>query len=369
MRWKSLIGKVLVLLGATIFALLCAEGCMSFIHLPLQSAWRLTHTHKVVLDDDVIVMTPKFTHDKFYHRTKDRYLLVALGDSFTEGYPVARCEDPRVTCEKDDSWPGSLANNLSDRGVSIQVVNAGYSESGPDQHLRHFTDHILPRLKPDIVIWQFCANDLLDNYIFPTYSIENGELTPLSGRDNWLWKRQNFWNKLPLPQWVKSRSRVLQALTFVFQSNSRQQVPEQYKSDPRQWSIDKLEKEIAMMNHLAEEVGFQVYFVLIAPQSIYLRETDPERWDKFINMPDYSAMLSILSQQPNFELAYFETPELVAHGIQPTIAGPPGVSEMIFVDKRAALKLGFRHYNENGYRLVADRMADRLINDQVVYAP
>ncbi len=31
--------------------------------------------------------------------------------------------------------------------------------SGPDQQLRYFDKHLLPRIKPDIVVWVFYAND------------------------------------------------------------------------------------------------------------------------------------------------------------------------------------------------------------------
>ena len=366
--YKALPGKILVGLLGTVFALFLVEGCLQLTTSKpeLQSGWRL-HNKTVVLDDDVIVIVPKFTYDEFYQRTEAHHLIVALGDSFTEGYPVAGCHDPRVPCNKDDTWPGALAKELREKGISAQVVNAGFSDSGPDQHLRLFETRILPRLKPDIVIWQFCGNDLYDNFFYPVYSItESGVLSPLSGRDNWLWKRRRFSNNLPLPMIVADNSRVIQHILHTFQLGWMLQVPPAYKKDAHQWSIEKLEIELETMNRLANEHDFEAYFVLITPQSQYLRETNPERWDEYVNTADFKTLRRILSKQSRFELAYFEQPELVAAGIIPTAPGAPGVAEMIFANDRDQLEEGMRHFNEEGYRLLAKRVGERLVRDQVV---
>lgn len=82
-------------------------------------------------------------------RAKGRSVVMCLGDSFTQGYPV----DP------SHSYPAVLEELLP----QCCVVNLGIGDSGPDRQLAYFQRWVLPRLKPQLVIWALYANDVRDN--------------------------------------------------------------------------------------------------------------------------------------------------------------------------------------------------------------
>ena len=53
-------------------------------------------------------------------------------------------------------------------------------------------------------------------------------------------------------------------------------VPVEYRSDPERWSLEKIRLAIKEMRRFGEELGFEVHFVLIAPQAVYLNERSDE---------------------------------------------------------------------------------------------
>ncbi|TDJ46280.1 MAG: hypothetical protein E2O52_05300, partial [Gammaproteobacteria bacterium] len=103
------------------------------------------HVNSRVPDDKIILARPQFLSEKYYAVDPMRETVVTLGDSFVEGYPVAM----------KDSYPAVLGRLLGARDRPANVINMGLGDSGPDQHLRLFKEHLLPRLTPDIVVWSF----------------------------------------------------------------------------------------------------------------------------------------------------------------------------------------------------------------------
>ena len=149
----------------------------------LSSAWILDSEYRV-LDEHLITVDRHYLEDGFYESFQvaaPTRLVVALGDSFTAGIPVSY----------DDAYPAVLERMLRDDSFDVRVMNAGLGDTGPEQHLVLLTNYILPRVDPDIVIWQFYANDSVDNALKPLFSLsEKGALVPLDARDNWLYRRQ-----------------------------------------------------------------------------------------------------------------------------------------------------------------------------------
>ena len=79
--------------------------------------------------------------------TAHRPVILAIGDSMTAGYGVAR----------DVTYPAQLENELRKRGYDYLVVNQGVTGSTTTQALSRLTRAL--SLQPDIVIIQLGGND------------------------------------------------------------------------------------------------------------------------------------------------------------------------------------------------------------------
>ncbi len=122
---------------------------------------------------------------------------MTLGDSFTEGYPVYNGK----------TYPDVLRGLLSNAECRINVINAGQGDTGTDQQLKMFTRYILPRLKPDVVIWSIYPNDIMDNVEKAVYTVsDNNKFVPLDGPKSWLSIRQFIYDNFPLPAPVKKEA-------------------------------------------------------------------------------------------------------------------------------------------------------------------
>ena len=355
-----------LVLGGLLVGLIVAEaGLRSFDYkLQLSHAWILGSKIRV-LNDDVIVIPQLFLDQGFYaaHRSqKSDLLVVALGDSFTEGHPVERCTDPRLPCPRDDSYPGVLERLLNDAGLDAAVVHAGIGDSGPDQQLRFFKDYILPRLSPQIVVWQFYTNDTWDNVKFPTYAIsEENSLVPLDAHSNWYYRRLQLFNRIPLPSSVKKRSYAVNGLMQPFEDKRFSQVPTRYGNDPLAWAHDKIALEVKEMQRLARLHNFDVYFVLIAHQARYLTSMDPgwmwnDHWASYEE--EYQHLLDLLESQPTFILAEFSAGEVQ----ETTFLPVHSIADAIFAGAtRDPMPRGNQHFNEAGNALLAQKVAQRIL--------
>lgn len=226
-------------------------------HPPLQSGWMLGGTYST-LDDDLITIPRFLLAPEFYARPADRPLVLAIGDSFTQGYPV----------DAEQTYPAVLQQRLAARGVQVDVANAGMGDSGPDQQLRLLETRLLPRLRPAVVVWTFYANDLWDNVLKPVYTIEEGRLVPISSATHWIAFRQRLFDAVP--PWFARGSWAFHALLHATEAKGVDLVPSSERADPTAWAARKLRLELASFDRLAHEARFTPYVVLIAPQSRYL---------------------------------------------------------------------------------------------------
>src|SRR5262249_55162564 len=79
--------------------------------------------------------------------------VVALGDSFTQGYGVA----------ENEAWPRRLETLLDARG-RYEVVNLGVPGTNPRDYLSHLQDPGLA-YQPDIVLVTVMGNDVQDRWV------------------------------------------------------------------------------------------------------------------------------------------------------------------------------------------------------------
>jgi lysophospholipase L1-like esterase len=297
-------------------------------------------------DDDVIFLPPHLRSDAHYTLQGASPVLVAMGDSFTAGHPVANA----------DAYPSVLGALLLARGIPTQVIEIGVGDTGPDQQLRAFERDVLARLTPNVVVWQFFPNDEWDNVIKATYRIEESRLAPLDVRRNWLHRRQRIYDAVPFGSLLLRHSLVFRFALKGAERWRTSAVPFADRNNPNRWGSEKIALAVARMQELGREHGFRSYFVLVAPQSAYI---DPQKRPPELRgfMRSYERMLEMLRDEPNFIHIHFDASEgedlLHAH-----FAG----------GDRDSLGIGARHFNENGYRLFAERVFARLVSDGALSA-
>ena len=262
-------------------------------------------------------------------------VIVTLGDSFTAGSPVA----------SEDSYPRVLSRLLRDAHWPAHVINMGVGNSGPDQHLRLLTDYVLPRVRPEVVVWTLYSNDVYDNVRFAAYDVQDGRLVPLDCAWHWTYVRQAVYDWLPLPHALKKRSAVVRALMKSIEAIGATQVD----AEGERRAAAKLALEIQEMDRLAAEHGFMILYVLIAPQSVYLaaRGGGAQDWASSCSTRYFETIARILGSREDLVLIDFHERN--------------AESEVFAGADRDRNGLGDRHFNETGYRMLAEIVAERLL--------
>ena len=333
----------------------------------LSSSWILGHKDRVP-ERDILNISRKFLDAQYYNSYLERQsdqMIISLGDSFTDGYPVTRCPGRRPPCPNDDSYPGVLERLLSHEDQTFSVVRAGMTDTGPDQQLRLFKKYILPTFQPQIVVWQFYSNDTVNNVLYSTYDISDKvELTPLDAKSNWSFRRLRLYNLIPLPESIKKQSRIVKLSMSYFERQRFSQVPDNFVDDPREWGRNKIVLEIEEMKRLSKLHNFELFFILVAPQAYYLKLADPtwhwpDQWDS--RETEYQLLKDIFEQQPNYISGEFTAEEIR------NVTGVPvtSISDTLFASaERDNALQGIRHFNELGYEMLARAVANRITLDQ-----
>lgn len=106
--------------------------------------------------------------------TDDVSKIVVLGDSYTYGHAVS----------DDQAIPSYLQDEVNKHGQDMLVINAGVQGYNPDQEYIYLTEEILPKIKPDVVIWNISFNDLIDMRTHSLHHLQGQSLIRLPGWTN-----------------------------------------------------------------------------------------------------------------------------------------------------------------------------------------
>ncbi|MEO6223279.1 MAG: hypothetical protein ABIP90_08505 [Vicinamibacterales bacterium] len=345
-RSPRLVGRIFLLLMSLALATAGIEVALRVAHYrpSLSSAWILGNRERPT-DEDVVTIDRGFLAEDFYRPFQDpspAKLLVTLGDSFTTSFPVGNT----------DRYPRVLERVLATHSFDARVMNVGMGDSGPDQQLKLFTKYVLPRVRPDIVVWQFYPNDTYENAIKALYTVGNDDsLVPINAKHNWLYRRQRFFDAVPLPMGIKKNSYLFNLILRQYERGLEAQVPP--GKDKLEWGRHKIELEIGRMNQLAAQNGFRVYYTLVAPESDYKNDVPPGSAGAAEFM-EYQKLLAIVEKEPTFINGRFGTANL-----EEMNSGTD-----LFADgTRDPSPYGSRHLNEAGYRFLAHRIANRVLRD------
>ena len=297
----------------------------------LGSEWMLDSPN-LTLDDDVIII-PRTLLKPGVYAPPPTPLVLAIGDSFTQGFPV----DP------PKAYPPMLERLLARRDIAVTVRNAGMGDSGPDQQLRLLETRLLPRLEPAVVVWQLYSNDVWDNLTKSVYRLVDDRLVPVSGVDHWIARRQRLFDWTPLPAAVKKNSRVFRLLLRSIERHAQPRPPE----NSVEWAVAKIAHELDEFDRLARIHGFVPYVVLVHPQSTYLSKTQGP-WQVMWNVQADQQLVGVLQGRAAVSDGYL---------------GPDGGDRDFADDGRDTAARGDRHLNERGYARLAAVVAHRLVHD------
>ena len=307
--------------------------------------WQLGTTGRV-LNSDVILIRPDFLEEAFYEATETATRIVALGDSFTEGYPVSG----------DNSYPAVLERVLRKQGRDVSVLNMGLGNSGPDIQLRLLQGYALPRFEPDFLIWTFYSNDLTDNLSQPGFETRGGKLVPLDGTDHWTYRRYHLYDNIPLPDGLKNKSAIVRVFLKAWEASQLSRLD--LGPEAQAASRARVPLTLGEARRLSAKHKFKLLVVLIAPQAAYLSELEPEKWSNHQGLQQYLDLRRILEEDgPLLEIFHTDVLEAAQQGELESAA--PGFG--IFVDAtRDGGTLGRHHFNEEGYRRTARTIAAQI---------
>ena len=145
------IRRIPLLLGSTIVALLLAVvGADIVLRLvgfspQISHEWlaRSSLVHHRLPDRRTILLPPAFVEQSRYAVPAGKRAVIVLGDSFTQGHPVA----------SENSFPAVLQRLFDQDGAPLHVINMGFGDSAPGQHLRLFESRVLPSVgRPSMVV-------------------------------------------------------------------------------------------------------------------------------------------------------------------------------------------------------------------------
>lgn len=280
------------------------------------------------MDKDLIFTTTHVEQriSELAQKKDDRFRVLLIGDSFTQG-------DPQP---ENFSYDRFLKKHFLLEGTDVEVVNLGVGGFGPDQELVLLQKAMENSPKVDVVVWQFFSNDIFENYTQGLFDIGESGLQQKSGQENWLYRRQIFYDNLPLPDRIKYESYLINWLLYFFEKENYGQPEEGYEKY-YQNSLGKIDLAIDRAQSLAKQKGFKLYITLIAPQATYLDEKSEE--SKY-TLADYQRLQKLLSTKENFveiKIEDNDSPE----------------NKYFSKEGQDPLPFGSRHFNELGYESMA----------------
>lgn len=278
---------------------------------------------------------------------KNRFRVMALGDSITFGYglPV------------EDSYPKQLETYLRQSRMQVDVINAGVSGYSPTEEVAFLQAKGL-QFKPDVVILQLCVNDITQN---------SGELLQIN--------RQKMFDHS-----LVHSSKVLQILLQKWWETTVQNTASEEEFFKKRYSGIKLnsaeDKDLAALTTLLQKENLAD----TSPFSKNLQRNYPALFTSSFHLGVLEQALSELkklSTDHNFKVVVLITPVLdtthsaqwnsvykvMAHLAQKfsfDVVNMEESFEKYGKNKLALNNYDLLHFNKEGHTLVADELFNYL---------
>lgn len=273
--------------------------------------------------------------------------IIILGDSFVWG-----------NTSNNLTYPALLEKILRNNSCEIQVLNAGISGYGTDQEYLFFTERILPKIRPSILIWNININDIYDNIDRPLFDMQNNQLVRIPA-----WKNGYFLNgifRYNLPAYLKLKSKLVNFISYKLSNVKLFHINSIY---PTKWSVDKMHIEFVEMSKMAQKYGFKLLFVISPSQNIV--EGLP---NKQIDLEAIQLIKDALGKLPYIDqneifIDYIKNYTYHVNNIGPSIRNILGLSTIdtsLFLDETDKFTKGQFHPNILGNYLMASSVFDSI---------
>ena len=205
--------------------------------------------------------------------------ILLIGDSFTYGSFVGN----------DETYPAQLSKLIKDENVV--VFNGGVPGYGSDQSYYYLTKFLIPKISPNIIIWNFHPSDLEDNKTAPSFKLERKQLKQQLIVGRYLTLKFLF-DSLPLPKSIKKSKTA----NILFSRLKTLQTRDEYLSNPKfaQYSRDKLTKQIEVLERFAKKENIELYYTLMPTLTLLNNNSSDE---EIIN---YKILNNVLEKFPKF---------------------------------------------------------------------
>jgi lysophospholipase L1-like esterase len=228
--------------------------------------------------------------------------VIAVGDSFTFGTGVAAA----------DSYPEALERELRERGVPVEVVNAGVPGYGADQTYR-WVRLRAREYAPDAIVFGVHTSDLRDGADFPLYDVRDGRLVALDARRTWIYLQGDL--LVRAPGWLHRSALFRWTVEQMRGKDPFGLRPPLDREDVAVWVGDKIRREILDLAALGRAEGFR-FAVLLMPAKEHLARAAPNLYDGLTTgVPTLDALAAMRADEPHVgRLFYREDMHLTVAG-------------------------------------------------------
>lgn len=211
--------------------------------------------------------------------------ILFLGDSFTDApwvndYESFASEFSRRYAQKND--------------VCVHTLRLSTGGTGTDQQYKKLIDNVV-QLSPDIVIWQFFANDFFENITLALYTVKNKQLVPLPTYKNSIYIAGALNQRLPIVR----DAPLMKFLTSTLQTKDVFGFwPVTFKDQKEVISYNKEKISILLerATQLGEEKGFTLFTTIAPLECVWVPNREcPAPYNEYD-----LALRSLLENHPKF---------------------------------------------------------------------
>ena len=280
--------------------------------------------------------------------------IVFIGDSFTWG---------GVGVKDDETYPYLTQDFLNRRGFLVNAYNGGVPGYGVDQELIYLKEFILPKIKTDVVVWNYFENDDEDSDFFCLLSVQNNVLVPYEGRFNTLYIKGKL---LPiLPTYVLNLK-----LFDIFNSI----IPERWTPGCTQGNLlttnyqqQKTKLLFSKLQELSLKYKFKIVVSFIEGQRGYLpsglqnAKYKLSSATRLKNLSQVNLTILNISQEVKQRIAtgYYSKLLYLPYKSDILKAISQDISQSLFVTSELFPE-GYKHPNKFGNALIAQLVAEKL---------
>lgn len=355
-RLARVLMRLACIAGAFVATLALCELALRVLGIPgtLDQEWLLQSSsdNDRVFDPETLMTKPGFRRASHYRTAGGEKVVVALGDSFTDGFGVA----------SDQSYPAVLGRSLREAGLEVRVIDMGLGYSGSDMQLALLKDTVLPRLRPDVLIWQLCANDPWENVELSLYRVEGTRLVHHGVGRNWLYVRDRIHRGLPAPLGFLRRTQLYRLLLDATKLLWASEVPPEYEGRLLEYGHVKAQLVFDELIQLSREYEFELFIACVDLQAVHLppeelASSGTPDWC----VPNYETLRAMVSGYEGFiDTRFTEADRAEARDRHPEVGNSIGHGFFLSAAEDPAT-LGQRHYNEVGYEVFATKIARDLV--------